>query len=224
MKFAKLLLGLAAAGVVTTVNAAVTIEYGDEIEMLSVNEDRPQEKGSGMFSSTKTITLPDGENQIVFRYEPYFDQGNDRVSVPSQVIIAKINQTDAELKFDMPNFRDARTARKKIDPLQWSLVDESGQKIAVEEDTLVRHGYQLSRDFPREAQDYNRAQQGPAALTLQAVAVPAVVAAKTQTEAPKTQAAPQVASDDTAEEMLHFWYQKADAETKARFKAFVNGQ
>ena len=33
-----------------------------------------------------------------------------------------------------------------------------------------------------------------------------------------------VKSDSTAEEMLHFWYQKADAETKARFKAYVNQQ
>ncbi len=28
----------------------------------------------------------------------------------------------------------------------------------------------------------------------------------------------------TAEEMLHFWYNKADDKTKARFKAFVNAQ
>lgn len=33
-----------------------------------------------------------------------------------------------------------------------------------------------------------------------------------------------VKADSTAEEMLHFWYQKADAETKARFKAYINQQ
>ncbi|MEF1291313.1 DUF2057 family protein, partial [Vibrio sp. M260118] len=30
------------------------------------------------------------------------------------------------------------------------------------------------------------------------------------------------AGDTTAEEMLHFWYNKADAETQERFKAFIN--
>ncbi|PUZ91420.1 hypothetical protein DC364_22445, partial [Vibrio vulnificus] len=30
------------------------------------------------------------------------------------------------------------------------------------------------------------------------------------------------AGDNTAEEMLHFWYDKADEATKARFKAYIN--
>ncbi len=31
-------------------------------------------------------------------------------------------------------------------------------------------------------------------------------------------------ADSTAEEMLHFWYQKADAKTQARFKDYINQQ
>lgn len=41
-----------------------------------------------VFSAKKTLTLEDGQQQIVFRYQPYFTQGNDRIQVESEVIVA----------------------------------------------------------------------------------------------------------------------------------------
>ncbi|NMU53210.1 DUF2057 family protein, partial [Vibrio parahaemolyticus] len=57
------------------------------------------------------------------------------------------------------------------------------------------------------------------AATMQPVTLPAKVPADM-----KQVRATAVKADSTAEEMLHFWYQKADAETKARFKKYVNQQ
>lgn len=43
-----------------------------------------------LFDATKKLELEDGEQQIVFRYSPYFSQGNDRIIIDSEVVIATL--------------------------------------------------------------------------------------------------------------------------------------
>jgi len=223
MKLVKTLSCLAAVVCANSAFADVKLNFPDTVDVLIANEYSANASSGGLFSSTKTVTLPDGVNQIVFRYTPYFEEGNERVTVSSDPIIARFDSANSELEFKLPKYRDARQAEKMLKNLEWSLVDGSGQEVAVTEDKLIKHGFQLNRDLQRETQDYNRKGQGVAVIALaEPVSNAPVVqqAAPVVTEKPDTPA-PQ-ASGDTAEEMLHFWYEKADDETKARFKAFVN--
>ncbi|MGR5410058.1 DUF2057 family protein [Vibrio alfacsensis] len=196
--------------------ADVTINVPENVSILAANGEKVKVSG-GFFASEKTVTLPDGINQVVFRYSPFFSQGNDRVSVESDAIITRFNATDATLTFQLPKYRDLREAESKIKDLDWKLIDASGNAIAVEQDKLIKPGMQIGRDYVREVEDYNRT-GGVAAIAVAGAVQPA----KIPTQA--NQAAVAVKADSTAEEMLHFWYQKADAETKARFKEYVNKQ
>ncbi|WP_325205891.1 DUF2057 family protein [Vibrio sp. 03_296] len=54
----------------------------------------------------KPLNCQMDENQIIFQYEPYFSQGNDRIGVESNVIIAKFSATDTDL-----NIRTAKVSR-----------------------------------------------------------------------------------------------------------------
>ena len=181
--------------------------------MLSVNEAKPDLEG-GFFSSSKTITVPDGVNQIVFQYQLAFSQGKDREFVDSDAIIATFDVTDTTVTFDMPKFRNAKEARKGFQNLDWKLVDENQNAINVKQDKLTKEGMQIGRKYPQEAKEYNRT-GGIAALTTgttaAAVGQPVTLPAKFDSNA-----------SNTAEEMLYFWYEKADAETKQKFKEFVN--
>lgn len=209
--------------------ADVTIKIPDNVDLLSVNAGDPTTDSSGFFSSGETATLPDGVNQIVFKYEPFFDVNRDeRKVIASKAIIARFEATDAELTLNVPTYRDARQAQKNIDNLEWSLTDKNGQVIPVVEDKLIKDGMQIGRDYNREADDYNR-NGGVAALTVATTAAVATTTAAATTAAATTAAQPTTlpatapaAGDNTAEEMLMFWYNKADAETKARFKEYVN--
>ena len=205
--------------VAPNVLADVTIEVPSSadalVEVLAVNEAKPDLDG-GFFSSSKTITVPDGVNQIVFKYQLAFSQGNDREFVDSDTIIATFDATNTALTFDMPKFRNTNEAKKGLQNLDWKLVDENQNAISVKQDKLIKDGMQIGRKYPQEAREYNQ-KGGIAALTVgasagaAAVAQPVTLPAKIDGNAA-----------NTAEEMLYFWYEKADAETKQKFKDYVN--
>ncbi|MEZ9891493.1 DUF2057 family protein [Vibrio lentus] len=200
--------------------ADVTIEVPSSadalVEVLAVNEAKPDLDG-GFFSSSKTITVPDGVNQIVFKYQLAFSQGNDREFVDSDTIIATFDATDTALTFDMPKFRNTNEAKKGFQNLDWKLVDENQNAISVKQDKLIKDGMQIGRKYPQEAKEYNKKggiaalAMGTAAGATAAVVQPVTLPAKIDANAA-----------NTAEEMLYFWYDKADAETKQKFKDYVN--
>jgi hypothetical protein len=195
--------------------ADVEIQVPSSVDILAVNEAKPDLDGS-LFSSYKTLTVPDGQNQIVFQYQLAFDKGNDREFVDSDAIIATFSATDAALTFDMPKYRNTAEAKKGLEKLDWKLVDENQNAISVKQDKLIKDGMQIGRKYPQEAKEYNQ-KGGIAALTVgasagaAAVAQPVTLPAKIDGNAA-----------NTAEEMLYFWYEKADAETKQKFKDYVN--
>lgn len=192
-------------------NAKVTMEIPDTIDLLVVNGSSPKFSG-GFFNATKKLELDDGEQQIVFRYSPYFSQGNDRIIIDSEVVIATFDAANQELSFDMPKYRDAPQATKAIKTMQWQLLDQQGKAVELRQDRLIKEGMQIGRNFEFETAEYNK-KGGVAALTSSMAIQP--IAQQEISNATAMAA---------AEEMLHFWYNKADTETKARFKAFVNQQ
>lgn len=210
MKIKTTLFTAIALGMSSYASAQVTISIPDTIDVVVANNAKPELKG-GFFDASKTLILPDGENQILFIYQPYFDQGKDRVILDSDPLIATFNAQGQQLELDMPNYRNAHQASQQIRSVKWSLKDSSGNRIAVKQDKLVKEGMQIGRNLQLELVEYNR-NGGKAALS-------GMEAAPIATKIDSKESA-----DSTAEEMLHFWYSKADAKTKARFKAHINQQ
>ncbi len=207
---------IAAPQVLADVKIEVPSSADALVEVLAVNEAKPDLEG-GFFSSSKTITVPDGVNQIVFQYQLAFSQGNDREFVDSHAIIATFDATDTTLTFDMPKFRNVNEAKKGFQNLDWKLVDENQNAISVKQDKLTKDGMQIGRKYPQEAKEYNQ-KGGIAALTVGASAGAAAAVAQPVTLPAKIDGN----AANTAEEMLYFWYEKADAETKQKFKDYVN--
>ncbi|MBY6195892.1 DUF2057 family protein [Vibrio hangzhouensis] len=223
MKALKTLTIALLAGFSTMAAADVTIKIPESVDLLAVNAGDPDTKSNGFFSSGKTATLPNGVNQIVFRFQPYFDLNREeRVNVPSKAIIARFEATDAELTLTVPTYQNERQARKNIDSFEWTLTDANGNVIPVTQDKLVKDGMQIGRDYQRESEDYNR-KGGVAAIAATGMVTAAAIPATLPADPADAQvASPAGTADNTAEEMLIFWYNKADAETKARFKEYIN--
>lgn len=200
-----------------TALADVTLNIPDNVELLVANQARPHISG-GFFSSERHIILPDGENQIVFRYNPYFTQGSDRNVVEGDAILATFSADNQTVNFDLPKYKSEQDAQKRIHGMEWQLVTEENQPIEVKQAVLVKEGLQIGRDYVREADDYNRT-GGVAALT---TAMLTSANEATQQGSQHINKTTNAVDATTAEEMLHFWYNKADAKTKARFKDFVN--
>ncbi len=220
MKLIKPLTFALALTMSSTAFADVTVSVPDDVSVLAANGEKAKLSG-GFLASEKTLTLPDGVNQIVFRFSPFFNQGNDRISVESDVIVARFSASNSELTLQLPDYRNMRDAEENIKDLDWNLVDASGAVIGVKQDKLIKPGMQIGRDYVREIEDYNKAGGIAAIAAAGAFVQPRTLPAEIPEDMKQTRAAQK---DSTAEEMLHFWYQKADAETKARFKAYINQQ
>ncbi len=209
MKVQTSLLAFAALGLSTNALADVTISIPDTVEVLLVNEQKPQLDG-GLFSSQKTVTLPDGENQILFLYKPYFTQGKDRIIVESDPIVAKFAAKESELVFDFPSYRNVREAKAEIKSADWQFKNQNGQVVSVQQEQLAKEGMQIGRNFKLEIAEYNR-HDGIASLS-KSISLPTNVSTE------------DLKGENTAEQMLHFWYEKADKETQQRFKQFLLAQ
>ncbi len=209
MKVQTSLLAFAALGLSTNALADVTISIPDTVEVLLVNEQKPQLDG-GLFSSQKTVTLPDGENQILFLYKPYFTQGKDRIIVESDPIVAKFAAKESELVFDFPSYRNVREAKAEIKSADWQFKNQNGQVVSVQQEQLAKEGMQIGRNFKLEIAEYNR-HDGIASLN-------------TSLPMPTNVSMDDLKGENTAEQMLHFWYQEADKETQQRFKQFLLAQ
>ncbi|KHT47898.1 DUF2057 family protein [Vibrio sinaloensis] len=209
MKVQTSLLAFAALGLSTNALADVTISIPDTVEVLLVNEQKPQLDG-GLFSSQKTVTLPDGENQILFLYKPYFTQGKDRIIVESDPIIAKFAAKESELVFDFPSYRNVREAKAEIKSADWQFKNQNGQVVFVQQEQLAKEGMQIGRNFKLEIAEYNR-HDGIASLNK---SLPMLTNVSMD----------DLKGENTAEQMLHFWYEEADKETQQRFKQFLLAQ
>jgi hypothetical protein len=209
----------------TNLYAATTLVVPEDIKLLAVNMEKPKLEG-GLFSDEKTIEIPDGTNQIVFKYQPEFEISDNIKNVYGDVIIAKFDVKNEELKFELPEFKTYRQAETNISPLEWQLLDSKGQPIDLVEDVLESDGVQIGRNYAQEARNYNIA-GGVAGVAVTYVTVNQHSQAVTSGE-PKvvTEASTQspTAQDSQMVDLLKTMYQKATPEEKETFKKWVAQQ
>lgn len=191
------------------VHAEVKIPIPDTINLLVVNSLKPDVQKGGLFG-TDTLILPDGENQIVFKFQPSVMENDTLRKVYSDVIVAKFTAQDDELTFVLPEYRDLNQARNEIDGFNWSLVSSDDQKIGVKKEYLSTTGVQLGRNFIEDVMDYNM-RGGVAAVTTGAVTAKSLALKEAQLD-----------SENIAQ--LKAWYKKATKEERKDFKIWLIDQ
>lgn len=191
------------------VHAEVKIPIPDTINLLVVNSLKPDVQKGGLFG-TDTLILPDGENQIVFKFQPSVMENDTLRKVYSDVIVAKFTAQDDELTFVLPEYRDLNQARNEIDGFNWSLVSSDDQKIGVKKEYLSTTGVQLGRNFIEDVMDYNM-RGGIAAVTTGAVTAKSLALKEAQLD-----------SENIAQ--LKAWYKKATKEERKDFKIWLIDQ
>ncbi|AVF60906.1 MULTISPECIES: DUF2057 family protein [Vibrio] len=209
----------------TNLYAATTLVVPEDVKLLAVNMEKPKLEG-GLFSSEKTIEIPDGTNQIVFKYQPAFETNENLKTVYSDVIIAKFDVENEKLKFELPEFKTLRQAQNNISPLDWQLLDTKGQPIALVEDVLESDGVQIGRNYPQESRNYNIA-GGIASVAVSYVTVNqhqqsvSDIEPRVETSDTRTITVPE---DSPMVDVLKTMYNKASPAEKEAFKNWLAEQ
>lgn len=192
------------------VHAEVKIPVPDSINLLVVNSLKPEIKKGGLFG-TNTLILPDGESQVVFKFQPSVMENDTLRKVYSDIIVAKFTAQDDELKFVLPEYRDLNQARNEIDDFEWSLIGSNDQQVDVKKEALSASGVQLGRNFIEDVMDYNM-RGGIAAVTT------ATVATK------RLPVQGQIKADSENVGQLKAWYLKASKQERKDFQVWLIDQ
>lgn len=201
--------------------ADVTLSMPSNSELVLVN---------GVDASGRDpLKLRNGINQVAFRYIGRYQQQGSQTQFQSDVIIIKFEQSDAQLALSMPRIRSDSAADKFNHSPQVTLEDRNSKLVPFELGMLIKKGLQLGRDYEAEIASYNLTDQ-KASLSIQptAAATPAaiaeVTASSTASTAPNKGAKPKADNQVNVGQMLDFWYQQADEETRKAFKKRIENQ
>ncbi|MCL1096290.1 YccT family protein [Shewanella kaireitica] len=175
--------------------------------------------------STGKLTLDNGENQLALRYIGRYQQQGSQTQFSSDVMIMTFLAENTSLTITFPRIRSNSAADAFNREPKISLKDTSGVDIAFRQDKLIKDGMQLGRDYEKEIFEYNSSNQIAA---LGALAAP--IAAKVQPNLLQVENVTKQANDPkqtdqiNVGQMLDFWYQQADEETRKAFKLKINSK
>ena len=213
-------------------SANVVINIPADVNILVANMKKPDIESS-LFAGDK-LTLPNGENQLVFKYIPTFESGNDIRKIASEAVVAKFDAVDSELDFKMPKYRSLTQAKEKIAQLDWALVNSKTEKsISTKYDYLSKDGMQYGRDYIAETQEYNRL-KGSAAIKFVASASVASAVESTSNTGHSTYKVHNLTKSTTPVkqagvtssniEQLKAWYKNSSEQERKAFRKWIIDQ
>ena len=115
--------------------AQSTLTIPDDVTIYVVNGQN-YDKDRFIFSSTNDLKLPDGENQIVFKFRTTVKQGTDDFKTyDSDTVIAKFTINSTHARMIMPNYWTFTEAQDGIKTYPANKTDK-GEQLSVTQDTL----------------------------------------------------------------------------------------
>jgi uncharacterized protein len=176
--------------------------------------------------SQRQFNLPAGEHQLVIRFEGSFkDQSENRLISGEPVVLNLDLKAEDQLaiKFDYP--KNYRAAEKFLEKQDLTFIDtQSGGTTKVDYFVMPKkEGLQIGRDYQQELQALGKAFQQPAAMTSTTEMAVATVAGAAATQG-ATSGKGALDKKTQTLEMLKYWYNQADAETRKNFQYWVISQ
>ncbi len=174
--------------------------------------------GKSYKGNNAEINLATGEHQLVIRYEGNFSKHDsiDMVSGEPLVVNFKTNGQEA-LTFDVPVMRESYMAKNFLKSQKLHLIDQN-TKAVKEADIFElpkKEGLQIGRDYQEELLALGKAFQQPVINDDGSVSVDG----KAQPVDMKNAAAS--GKNLQSLEMLKYWYNRADPQTRKAFQHWI---
>ncbi|WP_041412788.1 DUF2057 domain-containing protein [Shewanella frigidimarina] len=211
---------------------AASLQLPDRAETVLVNGKASQQQSSVKLD----LSMPDNMQQIAFRYQARYRDNGSQNDFVSDVVILRFQASEQNYQLTLPTINSASRANQFNDQPTITLTDNTGKSIVFTQDKLMKSGLQIGRNFAQEIALYNESGAIAAIVSAKRItsktttAAPVAlvpVAKTTEVTASNNTADTQVnkTEDITQAEvsrMLDYWYQKANPNTQAEFKAKIN--
>ena len=212
MKFGRISALAAAFFAVPVWAATLTVSDNIDVEVLDGHKYRSEVSFFG--GSKNKIDLSDGAHQVVVRLSGNLKNSGDAELYKSGYYVVTLNtEGDAELKLATKPIRTQKDLKAFNKEPEFFLSNAQGQPYPYKMAFLEKEGMQLSRDLVRELSEFN-ASGDPAAIESRA---PFAALAMNNPQAKLSTGSNDVSEVLLSEQMLHYWFQQADAPTRERF-------
>ncbi|EKO3626956.1 DUF2057 family protein [Vibrio metschnikovii] len=203
---------------ISLAHAQVQLVVPEAINLSVVNLEKPRLEG-GLFSSNKTLVLPNGTHQIAFRYSQPFVNRDTVETVSSELVILKFNAENQKLTFQLPDYRNAQQARREIDHFTWQLIDTTNQRpVEQTSDIIAISGFVLGQNFIDNVIEYNK-QSGKASISMSYLTVDNHAKSIPSHSQPLP-----TADEDSLVSQLQQLYLQANQQQKAVFRQWISQQ
>jgi len=193
-----------------------TLNISDGVNLLAING--KEAKSSGFFNDSSSYNLPNGTNQIVVSYTAEIKNGSEYELEYSNAFVLLFDQKDEQLLLATPEIKKIKDIKALEEKGNWILTAKSGQPVDYKVSLIKNDGFQLSRDYERELEDFNKT-DAAAALPNKPLFNPNQL---TKNNTAKAKNNNTNAKENMPAQMLIFWYNQADEETKQSFKKLIN--
>ncbi len=192
--------------------ADITIRVDPAIDVLAIDG---QETEKPRAYVNRSLRLADGRHQLLLRLGVEVEtRGNDTEFAHSDTFVVLFEATNQQLSLSTPKIKTPAAMEAFNQSPEWQLRASSGLSWPLAVAPLRKEGFQLSRNYTHELALFNQG-HNPAAL--------AILAGPAQAYPPANSALtiggqrPPDAATPLPLQMLQYWYQVADQNTRQKF-------
>ncbi len=190
------------------------LNLSDGVNLIAVNG--KEAENGGFLNNKSAYALPNGTNQIVINYTAEIKNGSEYELEYSNAFVLLFEQQDKTLFLSAPKINKIKDIKALENSGAWILTDNNGQEINYKVSLIKNSGFQLSRDYERELEDFNKTDAAaalpkPPLFDSKNVMINPATANNNNTSAKENMPA----------KMLMFWYNQADEKTRNSFKEFI---
>jgi len=204
--------------------AEVSIQFEEGISVLALNGKEVTSKR--FFSGTDVVKLNDGVNQLLVQYTAEVKTSADDYELEStDPFVLLLDAADKQLVLKAPTVKTEKDVASFNQQGNWRLLDRQGNPLALKAARLKKEGFQLARNYEYELTEFNMSGAEAALPHRQAITemtAPAPVPVINQNGVNKTPSTNKANEVNMAAKMLRYWYNQADAETRKRFKKWID--
>ncbi|WP_299199264.1 DUF2057 domain-containing protein [uncultured Amphritea sp.] len=212
----------------TSALAEVRLSAGSGISIIAVNG--VEVKSDSLIGNNVSATLPNGISQILVNYSAEIESSGDLEIETANPHIIVLQAKDSQIQLSAPDITRLADFNEFDKGQQWKLTDSTGHTIRYKAKPLIKEGFQLSRDYAAELQRFNQSGDALSINNFASINRSSVrssinnSASGVEINSLSSGSADSDSSMNLPERLLQYWYLKADAETRERFKTWIGNK
>ena len=202
----------------TYISAGNVLNLSEGVNLIAANG--KEVNSDSFFNSATSYPLPNGLNQILVNYTAEIKNGSDHEIENTNAFVLLFKSNDSEITLTAPSIKKLSDINKFEEKKNWILIENNGAKINFKASTIKKVGFQLSRNYESEIEDFNQS-NAAAALPKKDIFNSAQLKKESSENTNNNNSK---AKENMPAQMLIFWYNQADEATRKSFKELINNQ